>query len=77
MNYKYYKYKTKYLELKSTNEHEMLGGSKKSKLNIIILHHPTIFEKPIVPPDLNPIIKKLNKIGKVYNYFFQIFILWK
>ena len=57
MNHKYNKYKTKYLELKSTNEHVMLGGNKKSKLNIIILHNPTIFEKSIVPFDLNPIIK--------------------
>jgi hypothetical protein len=55
------------------NEHVMLGGNKKSKLNIIILHNPTIFEKSIVPFDLNPIIKKLNKIGKVHNYFMSTY----
>jgi hypothetical protein len=40
-------------------------------MNIIILHVPTIFNKPVISKELKPIIKQLSKIGKVHNYFFK------
>lgn len=40
------------------------------KNNIIFLHHPTVFSKPIISKEIKPIIMKLSKYGKVYNYFF-------
>ena len=67
--YKYQKYKTKYIQLKryilSNNQ---TGGAK---INIVILHMPTIYNEPNISEDMIPIIKKLSKIGKVYNYFFK------
>lgn len=45
------------------------GGDK--KVNIVILHNPSIFEKPNVPKHLRSIIKQLSKFGKIYNYFFK------
>jgi hypothetical protein len=41
------------------------------KNNIIFLHHPTVFSKPIISKEIKPIIMKLSKYGKVYNYFFK------
>ena len=85
MNYthKYLKYKTKYSKLKNklvslsksnipneiNNNIIQDGGNK--KFNIIILHHPTIFDKPIIPKHLENITNKLKKFGKLYNYFFK------
>ena len=40
-------------------------------LNIVFLHLPSMWKKPIVSKELKPIIKKLNKYGKVHNYFFK------
>ena len=40
-------------------------------INIVFLHLPTIRNKPIISKDIKPIIKKLNKYGKVHNYFFK------
>jgi hypothetical protein len=39
MEYKYIKYKTKYLELKN-NTFIQTGGDSSKSLNIVILHHP-------------------------------------
>ena len=41
------------------------------KNNIIFLHHPSVFSKPIISKEIKPIIMKLSKYGKVYNYFFK------
>jgi len=43
----------------------------KSKLNIVILHNPTIFHKPVISKNLKNIVKTLKKYGNVYNYFFK------
>ena len=40
-------------------------------MNIIILHFPTMYNKPQIPSDLKPIIKQIKKYGKVYHYFFK------
>ena len=69
--YKYKKYKTKYIE----NKHELNinnnqdGGDK--KLNIIILHNPTINSASQIPDELKPIITKLNNYGNVHNYWIK------
>jgi len=42
-----------------------------TKYNIIFLHHPSVFNKPIISKKIKPIIKKLSKFGNVYNYFFK------
>lgn len=69
-HYKYIKYKTKYVELSNNNQ---IGGAinKSSKLDIVILHHPTLKGSDSIPDELKPIIKKLNKFGCVYNYWFK------
>jgi len=65
-NYKYIKYKTKYINL--LNNINQFGGDK---VNIVVLHNPAIFEKPKVPKHLSNIMKQLSKYGKIYNYFFK------
>jgi len=40
-------------------------------MNIIFCHSPNIRDKPTVNKELKPIIKKLEKYGKIYNYFFK------
>lgn len=40
-------------------------------MNIVILHYPTMFNKPTVPDDMKPIVKKISKYGTVHNYFFK------
>lgn len=40
-------------------------------MNIVFLHNPSVFSKPIISKEIKPIIKKLSKYGKVYNYFFK------
>lgn len=71
MEYKYIKYKTKYLELfNQQSNNELIGGG--SKLNIVILHHPNIFIKSEkIPKNFKLTIKKISKFGKIYNYYFN------
>lgn len=40
-------------------------------MNIVFLHNASVFSKPIISKEIKPIIKKLSKYGKVYNYFFK------
>jgi len=40
-------------------------------MNIVILHIPTIYNEPIISDDLKPMIKGLEKLGNVYNYWFK------
>jgi hypothetical protein len=40
-------------------------------MNIVILHIPTIYNEPIITEELKPMIKELEKIGKVHNYWFK------
>jgi hypothetical protein len=61
---KYKKYTYKFGDLANI----MDGGAKK---NIIILHHPDLKKSSIIPDNLKSIIKILNKIGNVYNYWFK------
>lgn len=65
IDYKYRKYKKKYLELK--------GGNKKL-LNIVLLHTPTIFtsnEEMLKDSNTIKIVSQLNNYGTVHNYFFK------
>lgn len=64
----YIKYKTKYIKLKKNNSINETGGSK---LDIVILHYPTVFNKPLVPDDMKPIVENLSELGVVHNYFFK------
>lgn len=64
-NYKYNKYKNKYLSLKN---HTQKGGDFE---HIIIIHPPNIWEKPEIPKDLELIINILKKYGQVHNYFLK------
>ena len=61
---KYVENKTKYSWVKNQT-----GGRK--KMNIVVLHTPTIWNEPTVPLDLKPIINKLKKYSNVHNYFFK------
>ena len=40
-------------------------------VNIVVLHVPTMFDKPSISKELLPIIKNLSKLGTVFNYFFK------
>lgn len=40
-------------------------------MDIIFLHLPTMYDKPKVPDNLKPIIKKLSKQFTIHNYFFK------
>ena len=40
-------------------------------VNIVFLHLPSMWYKPVVSKEIKPIIKKLSKLGKVHNYFFK------
>ena len=44
---------------------------KSNKKNIVILHNPIINSNNIIPDNLEPIIKKLNKFGNVHHYWFK------
>lgn len=58
----YIDYKLKYLR--------MIGGGNKKKLNIIILHYPTVYNKPEIPVDILNCASKLSSYGKIHHYFF-------
>jgi hypothetical protein len=60
---KYEKYKSKYLELKQR------GGNNS---NFIILHNPNPSQsRTDITKQYNNIVPDLDKLGKVYNYFFK------
>jgi len=40
-------------------------------IDIVFLHLPTIYNKPIIPNELKKSISELEKFGNVHNYFFK------
>lgn len=67
MNYKYLKYKTKYLNSKNTNNYKIIGGGKKNLQFILFGDVMTGHQVWFHDKDNNKIdfVKKLKKLGDV------------